>query len=127
MSQKLTAGQQAQILFLQTLPPKLDRIHRLIEELSSLRLDEGRTRAFGRMLDELKTQATQLSLNPLGETFGLMGMMMRRGGGLQLKVRGLREGLASLKINYEGALRAATQEKEKPDQPPGAGQAAGTP
>jgi hypothetical protein len=37
-----------------------------------------------------------------------MGMMARRGGGLQMKVRGLREGLGSLKTNYEGALRAAT-------------------
>jgi hypothetical protein len=37
-----------------------------------------------------------------------MGTMARRGGGLQMKVRGLRELLASLKINYEAAMRSAT-------------------
>jgi hypothetical protein len=37
-----------------------------------------------------------------------MGTMARRGGGLQMKVRGLRELLGSLKTNYEGALRQAT-------------------
>ena len=37
-----------------------------------------------------------------------MGTMARRGGGLQMKVRGLRELLGSLKINYEAAMRSAT-------------------
>jgi hypothetical protein len=37
-----------------------------------------------------------------------MATMARRGGGLQVKVRGLRELLGSLKINYEAALRSAT-------------------
>jgi hypothetical protein len=34
--------------------------------------------------------------------------MTRRGGGLQMKVRGLRELFGSLKINYEAAMRAAS-------------------
>jgi hypothetical protein len=37
-----------------------------------------------------------------------MGTMLRRGGGLQVKVRGLRELLASLKTNYDKAVRGAT-------------------
>ena len=35
--------------------------------------------------------------------------MAKRGGGIQMKVRGLREGLGSLRINYDGALRAASR------------------
>jgi len=34
--------------------------------------------------------------------------MTRRGGGLQMKVRGLRELMGSLKINYEAAMRSAS-------------------
>jgi len=42
-------------------------------------------------------------------------MVARRGGGLQMKIRALREGLASLKINYEGVLRAASTPLEDPE------------
>jgi hypothetical protein len=43
--------------------------------------------------------------------------MTRRGGGLQMKVRGLRELLGSLKINYEAAMRSATTpEAATPDE-----------
>jgi hypothetical protein len=46
-----------------------------------------------------------------------MATMTRRGGGLQMKVRGLRELLGSLKINYEAAMRSATTpEAQAPDE-----------
>jgi hypothetical protein len=83
-------------------------MHSIIEQMGGLRVDEAILRGFGRLLDEVKGKATALSLNSLAETAGLMGTMLRRGGGLQFRVRGLREMLASLKVNYEGALRAAT-------------------
>jgi hypothetical protein len=88
-----------------------------------MRADDTQIRNFCRLLDECRNQAGTLSLGPLADTFGRMSMMARRGGGLQMKVRGLREGLGSLKTNYDGALRAATtpeklakdEETPKPD------------
>jgi hypothetical protein len=44
-----------------------------------------------------------------------MSTMTRRGGGLQMKVRGLRELLGSLKVNYEAAMRSATTPESDPD------------
>jgi len=108
MSVKLSSRQQAQLAFLQTLPPKFQRMHAVIEEMSALRADEAVVRGFARMLDEIKANAAALSLSGLADTTGLMGTMARRGGGLQMKVRGLRELLGSLKTNYEGAVRMAT-------------------
>ena len=109
MAVKLTSRQQAQLAYLQTVPPKLGRIHAVIEEMSSLRADEAVVRGFARLLDEIKGNASALSLTGLADTAGLMGTMSRRGGGLQMKVRGLRELLGSLRINYEAALRSATK------------------
>jgi hypothetical protein len=83
-------------------------MHSIIEQMSGLRVDETIMRNFGRLLDEIKGNASALSLNGLADTAGLMGTMLRRGGGLQFRVRGLRELLGSLKTNYEAALRAAT-------------------
>jgi hypothetical protein len=108
MPQKLSSRQQAQLAFLEQLPPKFQRIHSIIEQMSSLRVDDSIIRGFGRLLDEIKGKATALSLNGLADTAGLMGTMLRRGGGLQFRVRGLRELLGSLKTGYEAALRDAT-------------------
>ena len=108
MAQKLSSRQVAQLEYLQSLPPRFQRFHAVIEEMSALRADDVVVRGLIRQLDELKAKAGALSLSNLAETAGLMGTMARRGGGLQMKVRGLRELLGSLKINYEAARRSAT-------------------
>jgi hypothetical protein len=108
MGAKLSSKQQAQLAYLETLPPKFHRIKTVIEEMSSLRVDDLTLKGFCRMLDEIKANANQLSINTLVDTAGLMSTMARRGGGLQMKVRGLRELLVSLKSGYDMAMRSAT-------------------
>lgn len=108
MSAKLSSRQQAQLAYLQTLPPRFDRIRAVVEEMASLRADDVVVRGLARLLDQIKAEAGGLSLTGLAETAGIMSTMTRRGGGLQMKVRGLRELQGSLKINYEAALRAAS-------------------
>jgi hypothetical protein len=108
MAQKLSSRQVAQLEYLQTLPQRFQRIHAVIEEMSALRADDVVVRGLTRLLDEMKAKSGGLSLSGLADTAGLMSTMARRGGGLQMKVRGLRELFGSLKINYEAALRSAT-------------------
>jgi hypothetical protein len=108
MALKLSSRQQAQLAYLQSLPPKFQRIYAVIEEMGGLRADDAVVRGLARLLDEIKGNASALNLTGLAETAGIMATMTRRGGGLQMKVRGLRELLGSLKVNYEGAMRAAT-------------------
>ena len=103
MGAKLTARQQAQLAWLESLPPKLEKANRIIEMISTMQADESQVRGLGRMCDELKAQAGSLNLTPIGDGFGYMGMMLRRAGGLQVKVRGLRELLAGVKINRQWA------------------------
>lgn len=117
MADKLTARQQAQLAWLQTLPPKLERLHRLVELLSVHQADDVQLRSAQRMLDELKAQASSNGVPALGDTFGYMGTLLRRGGGHQLKVRGLREMLVGAKVNFEGALRAANTPTTDPTSP----------
>jgi len=108
MSQKLSSRQHAQLALLQTLPPKFHRMQATIEEMGALRADEVMVRGLARQLDELRVKAQGLNLGKVAESAGLMAMMARRSGGLQVRVRGLRELLANLKINYDAALREAT-------------------
>jgi len=108
MADKLTPRQIAQLAWLETLPPKFDRIKRVIELLSTHHADETQVRGLIRLLDELKAQASGVNITPLAENFGYMGMLLRRVGGHQTKVRGLGELLAGAKINFEGAYREAS-------------------
>jgi hypothetical protein len=108
MAVKLSSRQQAQLAFLQTLPPKLARVHSVIESMSAMQADDVMVRGLSRLLDEIKGNAQAMGIPGLAETCGLMGTMSRRGGGLQMKVRGLRELLGSCKINYEAALKTAS-------------------
>ncbi|HEU4700249.1 MAG TPA: hypothetical protein VFS40_13780 [Gemmatimonadales bacterium] len=115
MALKLSSRQQAQLAFLQMLPPKLERIRTVIEKMGANQADEAEVRALGRLLDEIKSQAGQLSITGVADTAGLMSTMSRRGGALQMKVRGLRELFGSLKINYEGAVKSASTPEREPE------------
>ncbi|MDX2194407.1 MAG: hypothetical protein NW201_13710 [Gemmatimonadales bacterium] len=106
MSASPTGRAAAQLAFLQALPTKLHRWKVAVEELGAQRLDESGVRQLARQLDETKAQAQQLGLTALAETAGYLGVLARRNGGLQSKVRGLRELLGSLATNAEGVARA---------------------
>ena len=108
MAPKLSSRQQAQLAYLQLLPQKLQRIYSVVEQLASPRVDEALMRGLGRLLDDIKGNAASLSMAGLAETAGRMGMLVRGGGQMPQKVRGLRELQGSLKTNYDKALRSAT-------------------
>jgi hypothetical protein len=108
MSQKLTPRQQAQQAWLDTLPPKFEKMKKIIELFSTHHADESQVRSLQRLVDELKAQGAQINLTALADTFGYMGMLVRRAGGHQSKARGLHELLAGARINYEGACREAS-------------------
>lgn len=118
---KLTSRQQAQLAFLETMPKRFERMHVVIERMAALQADEAQVRGLGRLLDELKAHAAGLGLAALADTAGLMSTLSRRGGGMQMKVRGLREFYGSLKINYEGALKSASTPESAEEAGPGVG------
>lgn len=108
MALRLSAKQQSQLAFLQLLPPKLQRVSSVIEQMNSPTLDETAVRGMIRVLDEMKAGASQLSISGLADALGAMASMARRGGGLQVKIRGLRDLLGSVKSNYDQAVKKAS-------------------
>ena len=108
MAIKLTVQQQSQLAMLSLLPPKIQRIQSVIEQMAGDHADETVVRGMVRMLDEMKAYASQLKMNGLADAAGQMASTGRRGGGLQVKVRGLRENMATVRMNYDMALRKAS-------------------
>lgn len=115
MALKLTSKQQTQFAFLETLPPKFQRVAGVIEQMASQNADDTVVRGMCRTLDELKANAQALGLAGLADAAGIMSTMARRGGGVQMKVRGLRELLGTLRANYDGALKKATTPEKDGD------------
>jgi hypothetical protein len=108
MAIKLSPKQVTQLAFLELLPPKFQRILSVIEQMNNPRLDETSVRGMIRMLDEMKAGASQLSLNGLADSLGATASMARRGGGLQVRIRGLRDLMGSVKSNYDAAVKKAS-------------------
>jgi hypothetical protein len=122
MADKLSSRQHAMLAVLNALPTKFGLINRLIEEIAGPRPDESTSRRLVRVLDEAKGGTSAVGLSGLTQTLGQMAMMARRTGGHQMKIRGLREGLGSLRVNLEGALREARRpEREAVPEAPKAG------
>jgi hypothetical protein len=108
MALKLTPKQQNQLAFLELCPPKFQRFHSVIEQLNATKVDENLVRGLTRQLDEMKAHASQLGMNGFADAAGSMASISRRGGGQQVKIRALRDGLGVLKMNFEGALKKAS-------------------
>lgn len=118
MAIKLSARQQSQLAFLALVPPKIARVKSVVEQMGGGAADDSVVRGMIRVLDEMKAHATQLKLNGLADAAGNMAATGRRGGGQQVKVRALRECIASLNQNYDIAMRKAnTPDPEAPDEP----------
>lgn len=108
MALKLSSKQQSQLAFLELLPPKLARVNSVLEQMHNPNLDETAVRGMIRVLDEMKAGASQLSINALAESLSAMASTARRGGGLQVKIRGLRDCLGSVRASYDAAVKKAS-------------------
>jgi hypothetical protein len=117
MALKLSSRQQAQLAFLDSLPPKLARVHTLIEKLASPTEMESSRKSLMRLLDELKSGASGLGLGAVATTAAMMSGLARGTGGLHTRLRGLREGLAGLKTNCDGARKAASKPADDGPEP----------
>lgn len=120
MTHKPSTRQQVRLEYIKSLPPKLDRIRRTIEAMAIMQADESAVRGLSRLLDEIKANCQLQGLHRLSDVAGTMGMMSRRSGNPQVKVRGLREMLANFQTNLEGAHRAAlVPEADAPNESSG--------
>jgi hypothetical protein len=113
MPKKLSSSQVATLAVLDAFPAKFDQIHRLIEEMGTLRADENQIRRLTRMLDEMKAVAGSIGESAVAESCGVMAMLARRTGGLQMRVRGLRDNFVGLRTNFDGAHKAASTPTEE--------------
>ena len=115
MDGKLSSNQTSTLAVLDTFPAKFEQIHRIIEEMATLKADDNRVRRLARMLDEMKAAAGAVGEGAVAESCGVMSVLARRNGGLQMRVRGLRDCFMGLKTNFDGAYKKASTPEDELD------------
>jgi chemotaxis protein histidine kinase CheA len=121
MSHNPSAQQQAQAQFLTAALPKVKRVDALVEQLAASPGDDHIGRQMIRQLDSLKAGASQLKLTRLADVAGQMAMVARRGGGAQVRLRGLRDLLGALHQSLDLEMRPlhGAAGPEQPGNEPG--------
>jgi len=121
--EKLTADQYRRIAEIEEYLRVADKVKRLVAELESNRaaqsnVIQGISETLARELSQLRQRALTSNIGTIADVAGAMSVMAGRGGGLNMKIRGLADGVNSLVMQLDAALKSAsTPEPKKGEKP----------
>lgn len=121
MAEKLSVEQLRRIGEIEEYKNVVDHVHRLVAELESNRAAPARTlqnicEAIVREMSQLRQRALTSNIGTVADVAGALSVMAGRGGALSMKLRGLADGVNSLTMQLDHALKAAM--KPEPKKPP---------
>ncbi len=111
MAQKLSAAQQRRVEELRGFLKTVERVKSLVAELDSNRaarqqIIDNLSSAIERELSRLRQRSLTANVGTLADTAGALAVAAgRAGGGLQMKIRTLTEGVNSLLLQLDMAIK----------------------
>lgn len=129
MADKLTVDQMQKIEEIEGFQKVVEHAHHLVQELAANRAAPTQILAricesIARDMSQMRQRALTKNIGTIADVAGALAVMAARGGGMSLKLRGLEDGVHSLRIQLDHALKmASTIEKKapvekKPPSPP---------
>ncbi len=123
MAQKLTAEQLARIEYVQGFLRTVDHVAKLVHELDSNRAAKSKVlenicESIARELAHMRQRALTANIGTIADVAGSMSVMAGRGGGIDMKIRGLGDGVNSLRLQLDQAMKQAMTPDKKEPQPP---------
>ena len=118
MDVKLTAEQHRRIEEIEGYLKVVSHLKRLVAELESNRAASNRviqniSETLARELSQLRQRALTSNVGTVADQAGAMSVMAGRGGGLNMKIRGLNDGLNSMTMQLDQALKQASTPESK--------------
>src|SRR5881628_3746552 len=120
---KLTADQLRRIEEIEEFQRATDHLKHLVTELESNRA--GQTRTIQALSEKIVNAASQMrqraltaNIGTIADVAGTMSVMAGRGGGIDMKIRGLGDGVNSLRLQLDQAMKQAMTADKKEPQPP---------
>jgi len=72
-----------------------------------------------REMSQMRQRALTANIGTIADVAGYMSVMAGRGGGLDMKIRGLRDGVNSLRMQLDHALKVAMTPEKEDSEPAG--------
>src|SRR5438067_13168199 len=119
MASKLSADQQRRVDEILQFQRTVDHVAKLVAELEGNRAAKASyldnlCETIARELSQMRQRALTANIGSIGDVAGAMSVMAGRGGGIVMKIRGLNEGLSSLRMQVDATLKLAmTPEPEQ--------------
>ena len=115
---KLTVDQLRRIAEIDDHLKVVDRMKHLVAELESNRAAQPRViqgicETLARELSQMRQRAITSNIGTIADIAGAMSVMAGRGGGLNMKIRGLADGVNSLTMQLEQARKIASTPEPK--------------
>ena len=115
---KLTVDQLRRIAEIEDYLKVVDRMKHLVAELESNRAAQPRViqgicETLARELSQMRQRAITSNIGTIADIAGAMSVMAGRGGGLNMKIRGLADGVNSLTMQLEQARKIASTPEPK--------------
>jgi hypothetical protein len=103
----------------------VNHTHHLVQELGANRaapkkLLDKLCESIARDMSQMRQRALQTNIGTIADVAGTLAVMAARGGGMSMKLRGLEDGVHSLRMQLEHALKMASiiEKKHAPDSEP---------
>ena len=114
----LTVDQQRRVVEIEEYLKITERVKRLVTELEDNRAAQpnvlkGICETIARDLSQMRQRALTSNIGTIADVAGAMSVMAARGGGINMKVRGLVDGVNSLTMQLEHALKVASTPEPK--------------
>lgn len=113
MIEKLTPEQMRRIAEIEEYLKVVDRMAHHVAELDANRAAPARAtqqvcETIARDMSHLRQRALTANIGTIADVAGALSVMAARGGGLAMKIRGLNDGVNSLRMQLDHALKAAS-------------------
>jgi hypothetical protein len=113
MTVKLTPDQMRRIAEIEEYVKVVDRVARHVAELDANRAAPPRAtqnvcESIAREMSHLRQKALTANIGTIADVAGALSVMAARGGGLAMKIRGLNDGVNSLRMQLDHALKLAS-------------------
>ncbi len=117
MVQKLTPQQVRRIEEIEEFQNTVSHVKSLVAELESNRAAKatvvsGILSSIARELSQMRQRAMTADVGQLADVAGTLSVLASRLGGINFKIRGLTEGIASLTMQLDHSLKEAKEAKE---------------
>ena len=124
MVEKLTVDQLRRIEMVEEYQKVVEHTHHLVQELGANRAAPAIVLAricesIARDMSKMRQRSLTSNIGTIADVAGALAVMAARGGGFNMKLRGLEDGINSLRMQLDHALKMASapEEKKPPSQP----------